>query len=66
MSIVDTAKNAKTIRSGPPRICPICHEEYFSLFDKLYIDAYKFCYTCDPTTEESQSENIFAIINSEG
>lgn len=63
MNIIEVAKNAKEIMASQNVYCHMCGEKQFSLFDKLYVSAYKICVMCD--SEENvtkRSENIFSII----
>ena len=55
-----------TLQSNHKVICGICEEEFYSPFDKLYIDVYEGCYDCDKSGEdelERRSNNIFKVIN---
>lgn len=60
--ITKVAQNYQEIATGPPVICA-CGEEWYSLFDKLYVSAYGKCTSCSTVEEvERLSKNIFAII----
>lgn len=64
--IVEVAQNKDDILAelaGRSITCPICSEEWFSVFDKLFISSYGICLTCCPEEEmEAMSENVFAIL----
>ncbi len=65
MGIIKTAKNRDEILVQPRSIhCPVCGEEYFSPFDRLFIYAYDECVSCikDPEAAELLAVIIFALL----
>lgn len=66
-NILEVTEKCHEIAAGPPVTCKECGEQWFSVFDKLFIAAYGMCVDCIPGEEfELMTDNIFEIIEAMG